>query len=94
MRAVDGWEECVRGADVVVEASRLSEPEPLLRTSWISRGALVIRTERSARSSSTWWMTLLPGTAGSITRFTEPSPSFAGAVVEPGDACGRVPGWC
>ncbi len=42
VRAVDGWEECVRGADVVVEASRLSEPEPLLRTSWISRGALVI----------------------------------------------------
>lgn len=42
VRAVDSWEECVRGADVVVEASRLSEPEPLLRTSWISPGALVI----------------------------------------------------
>ncbi len=42
VRAVDSWEECVRGADVVVEASRLTEPAPLLRTSWISRGALVI----------------------------------------------------
>ena len=42
VRAVDSWEECVRGADVVVEASRLTEPQPLLRTSWISPGALVI----------------------------------------------------
>src|SRR5260370_38586744 len=28
--ATDGWETCVRGADIVVEASRLSQPEPLL----------------------------------------------------------------
>jgi alanine dehydrogenase len=42
VRAVDSWEECVRGADVVVEASRLSEPTPLLRTEWISPGALVV----------------------------------------------------
>ncbi len=40
--AVASWEECVRGADVVVEASRLTEPQPLLRTEWISAGALVI----------------------------------------------------
>jgi ornithine cyclodeaminase len=42
VRVTDSWEECVRGADVVVEASRLSEPEPLLRTAWISPGALVV----------------------------------------------------
>jgi ornithine cyclodeaminase len=42
IRAVGSWEECVRGADVVVEASRLVEPQPLLRTEWISAGALVI----------------------------------------------------
>jgi alanine dehydrogenase len=36
------WESCVRGADVVVEASRLEQPEPLLRTEWIKPGALVI----------------------------------------------------
>jgi ornithine cyclodeaminase len=42
VRVTDSWEECVRGADVVVEASRLSEPQPLLRTAWISPGALVI----------------------------------------------------
>jgi ornithine cyclodeaminase len=32
----------VRGADIVVEASRLTEPQPLLRTAWIKPGALVI----------------------------------------------------
>ncbi len=38
----DDWESCVRGADVVVEASRLPEPQPLLRTEWIRPGALVV----------------------------------------------------
>lgn len=36
------WRSCVEGADVVVEATRLSAPEPLLRTEWIRPGALVI----------------------------------------------------
>jgi alanine dehydrogenase len=39
---VDSWEQCVRDADIVVEASRLAEPQPLLRTEWIKPGALVI----------------------------------------------------
>jgi alanine dehydrogenase len=38
----EDWESCVRDADVVVEASRLTEPQPLLRTEWISPGALVV----------------------------------------------------
>jgi alanine dehydrogenase len=38
----DDWESTVRGADIVVEASRLSEPQPLLKTEWIKKGALVI----------------------------------------------------
>jgi alanine dehydrogenase len=42
VHAVDTWEACVRGADVVVEASRLTAPEPLLATSWISPGAFVV----------------------------------------------------
>jgi ornithine cyclodeaminase len=42
VRPVSTWEECVRGADVVVEAARLTEPEPLLKTAWIAPGALVI----------------------------------------------------
>ncbi len=42
VRAVAGWEECVRGADVIVEASRLTAPEPLLATSWIAPGAFVV----------------------------------------------------
>ncbi len=42
VRVTDSWEETVRDADIVVEASRLTEPEPLLRTEWIKRGALVV----------------------------------------------------
>ncbi|RZT39171.1 ornithine cyclodeaminase family protein [Cupriavidus agavae] len=38
----EDWESCVRGADIVVEASRLPRPEPKLLTSWIKPGALVI----------------------------------------------------
>ncbi|CAN5836941.1 ornithine cyclodeaminase family protein [soil metagenome] len=38
----DDWESCVRGADVVVEASRLVEPAPMLRTEWVRPGALVV----------------------------------------------------
>lgn len=42
VRAVDSWEACVRGADIVVEASRLEAPAPLLETAWIKPGALVV----------------------------------------------------
>lgn len=42
VRVVDNWQECVEGADIVVEASRLPEPTPMLLTSWIKKGALVI----------------------------------------------------
>jgi alanine dehydrogenase len=42
VRAVDDWEQCARGADVVVEASRLEQPEPLLRTAWLGPGTLVV----------------------------------------------------
>lgn len=38
----DDWRSCVEGADIVVEASRLVEPTPLLKTEWIKRSALVI----------------------------------------------------
>jgi ornithine cyclodeaminase len=40
--AVADWESCVKGADIVVEASRLPEPQPLLKTEWIKPGALVV----------------------------------------------------
>ena len=36
------WESCVRGADIVGEASRLPAPAPMLRTAWIAPGALVV----------------------------------------------------
>jgi alanine dehydrogenase len=40
--ATTDWRQCVEGADIVVEASRLAAPAPLLRTAWIKRGALVV----------------------------------------------------
>ena len=40
--ATGDWESCVRGADVIVEASRLPAPEPLLKTAWIAKGTLVV----------------------------------------------------
>jgi len=40
--ATEDWESCVRDADIVVEASRLERPAPLLRTEWIAPGALVV----------------------------------------------------
>ncbi|MCU5771187.1 ornithine cyclodeaminase family protein [Erwiniaceae bacterium BAC15a-03b] len=38
----DDWESCVRDADIVVEASRLEKPTPMLKTEWIKPGALVV----------------------------------------------------
>ncbi|HEX6138591.1 MAG TPA: ornithine cyclodeaminase family protein [Casimicrobiaceae bacterium] len=40
--ATPDWESCVRGADIVVEASRLAQPAPLLKTSWIKPSAFVV----------------------------------------------------
>lgn len=42
VRATGDWEQCIRDADIVVEASRLLKPEPLLKTAWIRPGALVV----------------------------------------------------
>ncbi|WP_342111411.1 ornithine cyclodeaminase family protein [Methylobacterium sp. SI9] len=42
VRATEDWQSCVEGADIVVEASRLNAPEPMLKTSWIKPGALVV----------------------------------------------------
>lgn len=40
--ATGDWESCVAAADIVVEASRLTKPQPLLKTAWIKKGALVM----------------------------------------------------
>jgi alanine dehydrogenase len=40
--ATEDWESCLRGADILVEASRLPAPEPLLRTEWIAPGSFVV----------------------------------------------------
>ncbi|MGQ0544272.1 MAG: ornithine cyclodeaminase family protein [Betaproteobacteria bacterium] len=42
VRVMPDWEGTVRQADIVVEASRLEKPQPLLKTEWIKKGACVI----------------------------------------------------
>jgi alanine dehydrogenase len=42
VRVCDNWHDTVAGADIVVEASRLREPTPLLKTEWIKPGAFVV----------------------------------------------------
>ncbi len=38
----EDWKSCVEGADIVVEASRLEAPAPMMKTEWIKKGALVM----------------------------------------------------
>lgn len=38
----DNWRDCLDQADIMVEASRLVEPQPLFKTEWVKPGALVI----------------------------------------------------
>jgi alanine dehydrogenase len=42
VRVVDTIEEAVVGADIVVEATRLTEPEPLLKTAWLEACNLLV----------------------------------------------------
>ena len=42
VKATQDWRSCVEGADIVVEASRLTEPAPMLKTAWIKTGAFVV----------------------------------------------------
>ncbi|MEX0286441.1 MAG: ornithine cyclodeaminase family protein [Paracoccaceae bacterium] len=38
----EDWQSCLDGADIIVEASRLSAPNPMLKTEWVKPGALVV----------------------------------------------------
>jgi ornithine cyclodeaminase len=42
VRALDAVEAVVRDADIVVEATRLERPEPILKTAWLKPGCLVV----------------------------------------------------
>ena len=42
VRVCDTVRETVEGADVVVEATRLVEPKPILRTAWLAEGVFVV----------------------------------------------------
>ncbi len=40
--ATDNWQDCLDGAEVIVEATRLPEPTPLFESGWIPKGGLVV----------------------------------------------------
>ena len=40
--ATPDWQSCIEGADIVVEASRLNEPTPLLKTAWLAPGSFIV----------------------------------------------------
>ena len=40
--ATGDWQSCLQGADIQVEASRLTEPAPLFETAWVRPGTLVV----------------------------------------------------
>ncbi len=42
VRAVESWEACLKGADIQVEASRLTTPAPYFKTEWVKPGNLVV----------------------------------------------------
>jgi ornithine cyclodeaminase/alanine dehydrogenase-like protein (mu-crystallin family) len=42
VKATEEWRDCVEGADIIVEATRLTEPAPMLKTAWIKKGAFVV----------------------------------------------------
>lgn len=46
VRVCASAEDAFAGADILVEASRLTEPEPLLRTAWVRPGAFVVHDQR------------------------------------------------
>ena len=40
--ATEDWQSCLEGADIQVEASRLTEPTPLFDSAWVRPGTLVV----------------------------------------------------
>ena len=38
----DNWRDCFVGADIMVEATRLTKPAPLFSTDWVKKGAFVV----------------------------------------------------
>lgn len=42
IHVTEDWRSCLEGADIMVEASRLEERQPLFQTAWVGPGTLVI----------------------------------------------------
>jgi alanine dehydrogenase len=42
VRVTENWRTTIEDADILVEATRLAHPEPLLKTQWVKRGSCII----------------------------------------------------
>ena len=101
----EDWKSCLDGADILVEASRLTEPQPLFRTDWIRPGALVIPygtmstveddiTDRMDKIVVDDWGQCLVGPFGCLRRHVDSGRVTRDTIHgELGDICaGRLPG--
>ncbi len=101
----DDWRSCLEGADILVEASRLTQPEPLFKSSWIKPGALVIPygtmstveddiTERMDKIVVDDWGQCLIGPFGCLRRHVDSGRVTRETIHgELGDICaGKIPG--
>ena len=105
IRVTDNWQDCLEGADIMVEASRLTEPQPLFRSDWIRPGALVIPygtmstveddiTDRVDKLVVDDWGQCLIGPFGCLRRHVDSGRVTRETIHgELGDICaGRLPG--
>ena len=101
----DDWRSCLDAADILVEASRLTQPEPLFKSSWIKPGALVIPygtmstveddiTERMDKIVVDDWGQCLIGPFGCLRRHVDSGRVTRETIHgELGDICaGKIPG--
>ena len=101
----DDWRSCLEGADILVEASRLTQPEPFFKSSWIKPGALVIPygtmstveddiTERMDKIVVDDWGQCLIGPFGCLRRHVDSGRVTRETIHgELGDICaGKIPG--
>ena len=101
----DNWQDCLDGADVLVEASRLPAPEPLFKTRWIKPGSLAVPYGTNSTGEDDFvsvfdkvvvdhWEQCLIGPFGCLRRFVDAGDVTRETVHgELGSVCaGQLPG--
>jgi alanine dehydrogenase len=101
----DNWRDCLKDADVIVEASRLEAPEPLFKTSWVKPGALVVPYGTNSTVEDDFvkvfdkvlvdhWEQCLIGPFGCLRRFVDSKQITRETIhAELGSVCaGKLPG--